>query len=264
MANWQPGQTGAPSADILENERISEEIPEEWAEILRLWATKQRTCTHGHLYYELDNVGSWKCRQHALEYDEGEGLWPCCGKTNRLDRGCVRADHRPFAAPLTVDQTIVGVPPPISRLMGPRTGDMGNGTYLRFDRQTQNRIRSDPAHSTDKPIVFTKPSDENYNIVTAVFPYLVTLKIGPQLFYNTKKIFLWDGEQEFKTVTNVIPEYLDSRFIFQKTEDAVTLKLAEVRIVPVEVRDGIRGIQYRRSFASDKLTWTPVKEVKTL
>jgi hypothetical protein len=233
---------------------------------MRLWSTMKRKCVNGHEYYEIDNVGHWQCKQHAMEYEEEHGLWPCCGKTQFSNLGCVSADHRCFGKPFEVSDTIYDVPQPISRLMGPRKGDLGNGAYLRFDRQAQNRIRSDPAHSHDIVLVETAPGEEEELLfpfehnTTVVFPSARCFDLGPELLQNTEELLLWDGEKTFVKIKAIIPEQL-GLFILSKTDRTLCLKLADVRTVPIETREGIPGVQYKRSFVTNQTQWTPLSEV---
>jgi hypothetical protein len=67
-------------------------IDPEWEALLSLWEREQLTCKKcGFFFYEIENIGSWKCYQHAVSSPRG-GIWPCCGKSF-FDRGCIRADH---------------------------------------------------------------------------------------------------------------------------------------------------------------------------
>ena len=61
----------------------------------------------GRMFVGLENIGAWKCRQHAFKGTTGTGnpildlkagdLWPCCGALVKADSfnngGCVPADH---------------------------------------------------------------------------------------------------------------------------------------------------------------------------
>lgn len=229
-----------------------------------MWATQQRWCCNGHYYYEIENVGSWRCRQHALEYDQKEKLWPCCGASSAENHGCVDADHRPFKVPLTLAQTIHNVPAPVSRLMGARPGNMGGGTYVRLDVQAQNRIRADPAHSTEREIHVVRSEIATIappTTVAAAFRRLKWYRDEGELTRNTETFLLWDGEDLFQLVTGPIHQDLGI-FIFQKTETSIALKVAETRTVPVEIRDGVPGIPYYESFLDTTLTWTPLTEVQ--
>lgn len=78
-------------------------IDPEWEEVIHNWNQKKLTCTRcGHLFYEIDNIGHWKCSQHVREsiyFRARNGYsWPCCGKRAKVINtpaynGCVKADH---------------------------------------------------------------------------------------------------------------------------------------------------------------------------
>lgn len=218
-----------------------------------------------HDYFEIDNVGRWNCRQHAMNFDETLRIWPCCGKISHSNPGCVRADHRPYEKPLDMTQTINDVPDPIVTLLGSRRGYGGNGSYIRFDIEMRNQILANPAHR-DEPIaqkaVFPETATEDRNARVA-FPALRCFQIPPDGTRIEQELLLWDGGENFLEIKVVIPEQLDL-FIFEKTERSICLKVAEARTLPVETRNGVRGVQLKKSFTSEARIWTPLSEVTFL
>lgn len=73
------------------------------------WKARWGACgVCGERFREFDNVGAWKCTQHADE--PSGGAYSCCGDLVRPSphprrKGCVRADHNALA-------THPGSPPP--------------------------------------------------------------------------------------------------------------------------------------------------------
>lgn len=72
-------------------------------ERLKMLINKYICVRCGNDFRDIDNIGSWKCTQHAYanllngELIPGQHLWPCCGKPVKVDRltdiGCVPCDH---------------------------------------------------------------------------------------------------------------------------------------------------------------------------
>lgn len=101
-----------------------------WQQILEDWSERLRTCYRcGDLYYEAENVGRWRCFQHAARLDPGTvssgtgtqtqrvwagvvdeespqvvQTWRCCGaplhgKASQDRNGCIPCDHNDRPAP---------------------------------------------------------------------------------------------------------------------------------------------------------------------
>ena len=87
----------------------------EWIEEINRWKSKELTCYKcGTFFYEIDNIGQWKCRQHASITPQN-GEWSCCKKilgTGHVSSdGCVPSDHTTLLIPYT---EIHNLPIPIS------------------------------------------------------------------------------------------------------------------------------------------------------
>lgn len=98
-------------------------LPPEWIDIFKKWNDVELICSRcGLPYNDIENIGSWTCRQHALEYNGdspgkfyGPYRWDCCGKEQYkvefgIPNGCVRCDHRPTDINYTRYLTDVVVP----------------------------------------------------------------------------------------------------------------------------------------------------------
>jgi hypothetical protein len=86
----------------------------EWQKKIEEWQQVERRCLKcGLLFYEMDNIGKWQCKQHVLDYNHTQdgifykaGSWDCCGKKEKRGRelranGCVRSDHTILFSPYT-------------------------------------------------------------------------------------------------------------------------------------------------------------------
>lgn len=81
-------------------------VDPEWEAILSYWKREQLTCFRCKYYfYEIDNLGAWKCAQHAVVQPGRGGIWSCCNKGS-LERGCVRADHTTLVIPFDENHDI--------------------------------------------------------------------------------------------------------------------------------------------------------------
>jgi hypothetical protein len=80
-----------------------------WKDWYESIAKEYITCGRCGIYYrEIENIGAWKCKQHALEWNRfasGEfrerGRYDCCGSIfiedlSEFPKGCVPADHAPL------------------------------------------------------------------------------------------------------------------------------------------------------------------------
>ena len=69
----------------------------------------------GAYFYEIENIGQWKCNQHASVVPTGGEYWHCCGKVvgtgHVSDDGCVPSDHTTLSIPYS---EVHNVPIPIS------------------------------------------------------------------------------------------------------------------------------------------------------
>jgi len=77
------------------------------------WQSIELTCARcGLTYYEINNIGQWKCSQHARGWNDymggnfyGPFQWDCCGVQmskfphGDTKAGCVAADHSPLDIP---------------------------------------------------------------------------------------------------------------------------------------------------------------------
>jgi hypothetical protein len=78
-----------------------------WEETVRLWREVPLKCKNGHWYKEINNLGQWRCTQHACQdYDYSKGEWPCCRKTGVTEAGCIPADHNCTRWPFTAAHTL--------------------------------------------------------------------------------------------------------------------------------------------------------------
>ena len=238
------------------------EMPE-WYDVYEKWKLHYRRCVNGHKYLEINNVGSWTCRQHALPPDARDGRHPCCDKS---DAGCVRADHRNGTAPFTAAQTICGVPDFILRAMTStaRPGRRGKDAFVRFD-EAEHARRSKPAIR----VIHTPRARDRKKTVDVLLPDVLTLERSATENRvrmpggddgDGDEVWLWDWNQASQPrVARII--YLDqvSYFIYRETKDTVTFKVALlVRDVPVITQSGRRGVPYR-NHPQAKLEFTPLE-----
>jgi len=88
----------------------NENIPIEWQRLIYKYKCIQKLCTKcNSLFLEINNVGSWKCKQHIISNSfeipasDGKARWPCCGELNiHTNNGCIPADHNAQILPFTV------------------------------------------------------------------------------------------------------------------------------------------------------------------
>jgi len=99
---------------------------------LQKWNTIELECARcNQTYYECNNIGRWKCSQHAREWNASRGgdfyevgRWDCCGSNYRKPLkgdakwGCVRSDHTPIDAPYLVADDIL-LPKDLIRFVKP-------------------------------------------------------------------------------------------------------------------------------------------------
>ena len=70
-------------------------LSKEWAPLIVEWLSIRNICRKcGVVYYEIDNIGFWRCSQHP-GFVQGD-KWSCCGRpilARYISNGCVPADH---------------------------------------------------------------------------------------------------------------------------------------------------------------------------
>lgn len=133
-----------------------------WTSVLERWREQWLLCVRcGIGYVELDNIGRWRCKQHACPMNARTGVWPCCGARRTVDSyrwcttGCVRADHiQPQRIAYTLAHTQV-LPGRVKDLVAHRpeavvaaemVGEEEDGVHVyvtRFDYEaTDERVRA--------------------------------------------------------------------------------------------------------------------------
>ena len=134
-------------------------VSPEWNAKVNDWAETLLECTRcGRDFYEIDNIGSWRCSQHVAFRPTG-GWWPCCGQkfisaTQKVAAVCVAADHRASLAPWDEEQDL-HMPLPLanvvrlydaSRVPLPGGGSARNNLHVRrFDWKGAGELgRDDP------------------------------------------------------------------------------------------------------------------------
>lgn len=104
----------------------------EWREMFSKWREIELSCERcGIFYNDIENIGAWKCKQHALPYNRNrkgnffdKGHWDCCGEREPgreygIPNGCVPCDHRPIDVKYEKILNDVAIPNPlISYLIG--------------------------------------------------------------------------------------------------------------------------------------------------
>lgn len=139
-----------------------------WASIIHKWSRIQQTCARcGAVFFEIDNIGLWKCKQHPMSLD-GDLKYRCCGISvyNRTPKsiGCVPCDHSSDGK-IYIDSDVVTVPKVYMDLMKPMSKtildpkkilDLPNNKMTafvsRFDRDlTQKIIDTKYSYSSTGP-----------------------------------------------------------------------------------------------------------------
>lgn len=85
---------------------IELQIGKQWLQLLKDWSSLDQMCGRcGQHYKEIENIGSWRCKQHAREWNSftngtfyGANAWDCCGSkfhenNSEYARACVPSDH---------------------------------------------------------------------------------------------------------------------------------------------------------------------------
>lgn len=117
-----------------------EDITPYWKFTLKLWRTVSMRCRNGHYYFEIDNLGTHKCKQHACVYNHAEKRWPCCGGASTYDPGCVPADHNVQSFNFTEAHDIVIPYPVIADLLTDGDGfDRPTKTISRFNKEEHEK-----------------------------------------------------------------------------------------------------------------------------
>ncbi len=88
-------------------------LDEDWNNIIHKWNQEELKCTRCKmLFKEIENIGLWKCSQHASEYLSGrtsqKQYWSCCnriylGNNSLKNIGCIKADHTTLKIPFNED-----------------------------------------------------------------------------------------------------------------------------------------------------------------
>lgn len=84
--------------ETIEGIPVGAQLGADWDQVIARWATEDRVCVRcGLLYKEIENLGTWRCSQHAWPEPQGP-RWTCCGQVVRVTpspvvKACVRADH---------------------------------------------------------------------------------------------------------------------------------------------------------------------------
>lgn len=93
--------------------RIYAVVDKKWEDVISRWTEEKLKCTKcGNFFYEINNIGAWKCSQHAHErHTNASTRWPCCDKIYRgvpgmASLGCVRADHTTLEVNFTEEHDI--------------------------------------------------------------------------------------------------------------------------------------------------------------
>jgi hypothetical protein len=202
-------------------------------------------------------VGSWSCTQHAQPFSSERKVWPCCD-TEELNKGCVSADHRPYAEPLTEIHTIKNVHKFVcDRMYGYRPGRLSDQcSFVRFDAdEYQKRANNRPVQNVEivkkKQLNVLVPS-------TRVF----VKKGNSGLENNDNPVLLWNGGNEpvFSVNVSLIKQVKD--FIQEETDDYVSVNVGKVEYGIELMRvNGKYGINYRqRSYLPYE--FTPIEEVR--
>jgi len=103
-----------------------------------MWKEIPLYCRNGHYYRQIDNLGQWKCKQHATDFNPRSNQWPCCGKP-RHNIGCVPADHNTKDFRYTTDHNVYGMPAQLYQLFRRGPGAQ-NGVLIRFNVQESERL----------------------------------------------------------------------------------------------------------------------------
>lgn len=235
------------------------ELEPQWLYVLEKWQRHLIHCVNNHDYYEIENVGTWKCRQHAMKYDELKKEWPCCHQPS-YNEGCVKADHRPYIEPYRDVHTIKQVPDLIKKSMkGPRPGyDALNNHYVRYDVEGYEKIMS---KYEEEPLMKDVLSPRFSNTITVLSPNLkIFRKYEKGIEHDGSKIIFWDGNHSIVETTNINLDQL-SGFIFRQTSQEVIFKTGKIETKELVRQSGRLGVYYKTGFAS-KVEFTPIERVK--
>lgn len=99
-------------------------VDKRWDEVIKRWKREKLKCERcGEYFFEITNIGSWKCSQHALDRPPNSRLrWLCCKARNRgvagmASKGCVRADHTTLSIQFNEDHDLQ-IPLPLMDCIG--------------------------------------------------------------------------------------------------------------------------------------------------
>lgn len=207
------------------------EMTDDWKDVWTLWQSRRLWCINdAHEYTEEQNLGQWRCWQHAGVWSEGR--WTCCGRTYARDNGCVAADHRPFAARYTDHQTVHNVPIYILKKLGPRPG-ISKQSIVRYDKaEFERRAKVDfDVRTTYHPSLhFNEPQ-----YATFYQPELMTVKSQDQRLF-------WDPNRKVPVYSAPEKRFLhtDGRYIVAKVvkrevfTDSIGRKTVSARLNPTD------------------------------
>jgi len=110
-----------------------------WTQSLELWGRVSLYCRNGHYYRQVNNLGQFKCFQHAAPYDRRKRKWPCCGKDSPSDPGCVPADHNTHDFFYTREHDVLDMPLSLLKMFENGPGVEGSVIH-RFDETKHNEM----------------------------------------------------------------------------------------------------------------------------
>lgn len=163
LSTWDrqtaPGSLSGVLVPEIEYTKETEELDDlfanvrgKWQSIIELWRRNPLQCAvDDHFFYEFENIGQWKCAQHACSVEppddeHAEEYYPCCGQEGILAAGCVPADHRLHYAPYVQGASEVEMPSTVYMLMTKALGEpkMQHAKHNmviveRFDRKEAHR-----------------------------------------------------------------------------------------------------------------------------
>lgn len=111
--------TSGTNASIAVGDLVKYVIPEEWNEKIEQWFNMYKICARcSKIYYEINNIGTRNCRQHAGYYQYHTQTWSCCG-SNIPERlyGCIKSDHTILLVEYTEKDTLK-IPRSVTRALG--------------------------------------------------------------------------------------------------------------------------------------------------
>lgn len=159
--NVRHGLPNHPSHNVKLPIDIYMQLSDDYRKIFEIWTTRALLCERCYRKYnDIENIGAWKCRQHAGEWNGdqrgdryGPYQWDCCGSTyfenpSGVDvslSGCVPCDHRPTNTPYVAYETDVRLPKIlVPFLVGVRRESVLNDVDIEYYMSyTGNRVPQD-------------------------------------------------------------------------------------------------------------------------